>query len=238
MPFSFLNPWLWLGAVALGAPLWLHLRRKRETKVFLFSALRFLDDEPQPRQSPLRLRNLVLLALRALIVLLLAAAFAWPYLRGANVAPIKESRVYILDNTLSHQANGGFGHDRDRVVSELGKAGGDVQVAVIELAATPRVLVSFGDTRETAQQRLKELAPSFQRGSYLAAFRQASSLLNNALGERKRIVFLGDNQENQWNENVNSPPFLRDVQVDLPQPSVAALPNLSLAEPRVQRIFL
>ncbi len=47
-------------------------------------------------------------------LLALVAAFAWPYLRGANTAPVKESRVYILDNTLSHQANDGFRRDRDR----------------------------------------------------------------------------------------------------------------------------
>src|SRR5262245_48562043 len=185
MPFSFLNPWLWLGALALAAPLWLHLRRKQETNVFRFSALRFLDDEPQPRRSPLRLRNLLLFVLRALAVLLLAAAFAWPYLHDAKTAPIQESRVYILDNTLSHQANNGVSRDRDRILSELGKAGSGVQVAVIELAATARVTVSFGDERETAKEKVKKLMPSFQRGSYLAAFRQANSLLNNALGERK-----------------------------------------------------
>src|SRR5215831_15920024 len=152
MPLSFLNPWLWLGAVALAAPLWLHLRRKQETNVFRFSALLFLDDEPQPRQSPLRLRNLLLFALRALTVLLILAAFAWPYLRGANTAPIKESRVYILDNTLSHQANNGSSRDRDRILSELNQAGGNIQIAVVELTANPRVLVFFGEDRENAKQ--------------------------------------------------------------------------------------
>src|SRR5438874_5566811 len=140
MPFSFLNPWLWLGALALAVPLWLHLRRRQETNLFQFSALRFLDDQPSPRQNPLRLRNIILFLLRALALLLLVGAFAWPYLHSANTAPIKESRVYILDNTLSHQANDGFAHDRDRVLSELAKSRSDVQIAVIELAATPRVL--------------------------------------------------------------------------------------------------
>src|SRR5437867_3322656 len=111
MPFSFLNPWFLLGALALAAPLWLHLRRKQETNLFHFSALRFLDDQPSPRQDPLRLRNLLLFLLRTLALLLLVGAFAWPYLHGANTAPIKESRVYVLDNTLSHQANGGFTRD-------------------------------------------------------------------------------------------------------------------------------
>src|SRR5439155_26195852 len=138
------------------APIWLHLRRKKETNLIQFSALRFLEDEPQPRQSPLRLRDLLLFALRVLALLLLLAGFAWPYLRGANTAPIKESRIYILDNTLSHQANDGFTRDRDRILGEVSKAGGNIQVAVIELTATPRVVVSFGDDRETARQKLKD----------------------------------------------------------------------------------
>src|SRR5213594_1692450 len=238
MPFSFLNPWLWLGALALAAPLWLHLRRKQETNLLPFSALRFLDDQPEPRASPWRLRNLVLFALRALALLALVGAFAWPYVHEGNTAPIKESRVYVLDNTLSHQANDGFGHDRDRILRDLGKAAGDIQVAVVELSSTPRVLVSFGDDRAIAKRKLQELQPSFQRGSYLAAFRQASSLLANSLGGVKRIIFLGDNQENQWNENVNTPPFLRDLEIEMPKAGPPLLPNLSLSEPRVQRIFL
>jgi hypothetical protein len=238
MPFSFLNPWFWLGALVVAAPIWLHLRRKRETDVVEFSAVRFLDDQPEPRRSPLRLRDLLLFALRVLALLALVAGFAWPYLRGANTAPIKESRVYILDNTLSHQANDGFKRDRDRVLNELSKGPSDIQVAVIELTSAPRVVVSFGENREAAKKKLDALEPSFQRGSYLAAFRQANSLLGNSLGEQKRIVLLGDNQENQWNENTSTPPFLRNVEVDLPKITATALPNLSLSEPRVQRIFL
>src|ERR1039458_9741112 len=238
MPFSFLSPWFWLGALVIAAPVWLHLRRKRETDLVEFSALRFLDDQPEPRRSPLRLRDLLLFMLRVLALLTLVAAFAWPYLRGANTAPIKESRVSILDNTLSHQANDGFRRDRDRVLNEVSKGPSDIQVAFIELTSAPRVVVSFGENREAAKQKLEALEPSFQRGSYLAAFRQANSLLGNSLGEQKRIILLGDNQENQWNEGTSTPPFLRNVQVDLPKIIATALPNLSLSEPRVQRIFL
>src|SRR2546430_7248008 len=128
MPFSFLNPWFWLGALALAAPIWLHLRRKQETNLFRFSALQFLDDQPQPRSNPWRLRNLILFLLRSLALLLLVMAFAWPFLRGKDAGLIKESRVYILDNTLSHQANGGFNHDRDRILSDLNKAGANIQI--------------------------------------------------------------------------------------------------------------
>ncbi len=234
----FLNPWLWLGALAIAAPLWLHLRRKQESNLVRFSTLRFLEDNPQPRQSPLRLRDLPLFVVRTLALLLLVAAFTWPYLKGAKTAPIKESRVYILDNTLSHQANGGFERDRNHVLEALSQAGLDIQIGVVELAASPRVLVAFGDSRETAGRKIKELQASFDRGSYLAAFRQANSLLANSLGDQKRIVLLGDNQENQWSENVNTPPFLHNVRIDLPGSTTPSLPNLSLSEPRAQRIFM
>src|SRR6266481_3768234 len=225
MGFSFLNPWLWLGALALGAPIWLHLRRKRESNVVQFAALRFLEDQPQPRQSPLRLRDLILFSLRALALLMIVAAFAWPFLRGVEAAPIKESRVYILDNTLSHQANNGFGHDRDQLVKELGEAPPNLQIAVIELTANPRVLVGFSEDRAGALDTLRKLQPSFQRGSYLAAFRQANLLLADSLGAQRRIVFLADNQENQWRENVNTPPFLRDTRIDLPRTGIPRLSN-------------
>lgn len=238
MPLSFLNPWFWLGALALAVPIWLHLRRRQETNLLQFSALRFLNDEPVPRQSPRRLRNVLLFLLRALALLLVIAAFAWPFLRNTNTVPVKESRVYILDNTLSHQANEGFSHDRSRLLSEISKTPANIQVAVVELTASPRTLVAFGDSRENAREKVSDLQPSFQRGSYLAAFRQANSLLANSLGAEKHIVVLGDNQENQWNENVNTPPFLRNVNIDLPKTPAPLLPNLSVSEPRVQRVFL
>ena len=168
MPFSLLNPWFLLGALAVAAPVWLHLRRRRETNFVPFSTLRFLDDQPEPRRSPLRLRDLLLLALRLLAVLALVGAFAWPYLRGASIAPVRESRVYILDNTLSHQANNGFDHDRDRILADLGKSDGLAQVAVIELRSVPRTIVSFGESRDAAKQKIRDLKPSFERGSYLA----------------------------------------------------------------------
>ena len=238
MPFSFLNPWVWLGALAIAAPLWLHLRRKRETNVIRFSAVRFLQDQQEPRRSPLRLRNLFLFALRVLALVLLVSAFAWPYVKGPDTMPIRESRVYILDNTLSHQAGNGFTRDRDRIAKDFSSAGPDVQLAVIELTSNPRVLVSFGDDRSSAREKLVQLQPSYQRGPYLAAFRQANALLANSLGFQKRIVFLGDNQANQWRENLTTPPFLRNIEVDLPRSAAPELPNLALTEPRIQRIFL
>lgn len=238
MPFGFLNPWFWMGAVAVGVPIWVHLSRRRPRNVRLFSALRFLHDQPVARRNPLRLRNVWLFAVRVLGLLLVVGAFAWPYLKGPDTAPIQESVVYVLDNTLSRQADGGFDRDRRRAVREIERAGLESQVAVVELAGSARVLASFSDDRAAAIDSLARLRPSFQRGSYLSAFAMANSLLANSLGEKKRLVFLSDNQENQWSEHMHTPAFLRGVTVELPKVEDGVAANVWLSEARVQRVFL
>jgi hypothetical protein len=180
-----------------------------------------------------------LLLLRVLALILLVGAFAWPYDPTLDAIVVKESRVYVLDNTLSHQANGALAKARENIASDLEACGREIQTAVIELTSQPRVASAFGDDRKQAAEKVRALKPTYQRGSFLAAFRQANTLLANSLGERRQILFFTDNQENEWAENTESPPFLHGVKVDL-KGADPLLPkdNLSVAEPQVQRIFL
>jgi hypothetical protein len=236
---SFLYPWLWLGAAAVGAPLWLHLRHKRSRDVVGFAAVRFLMNEPRPRHEPWRLRDLLLLAVRVAALLLLIAAFAWPYRRDRGAVAVTESRVHLLDNSLSQQAGGAFERDRERVLAALRAAGPQVQDAVVELTSEPRVIGGFGDDRQALQAKVAALQPSYERGSYLEAFRLASSLLAQSLGDAHRLVVYGDGQENQWTENETTAPFLRGIDVSLAsRPEVETRPNVWVADPTVQRTFL
>jgi hypothetical protein len=237
MPLSFLYPLLWLGLAALAIPLWLHLKRKRESNLVRFSAVQFLEDQPRARKAPLRLRDAVLLAMRALALVLLIAAFAWPYLPDAKTLPIEASRVYILDNTLSQQAGDNFNRSRARIISEIQSANRGIQSAVIELRSEPRRIVEFGDTPDEAVAKLRGLQPSYERGSYLAALRQAGGLLGESFGERRKIIFLGDGQKNQWEEDASTPPFLPEMEVELPAARDKSLPNIALHEPRGRRVF-
>lgn len=237
MSVAFLYPMLWLGALAVAAPLWLHLRRRVDHDVFRFAALRFLDDEPIPRHAPLRLRDLLLFLFRMLAVLCLVAAFAWPFVEMPPAAAVRESRVYVLDNTLSHRANGRVLHDRDRIVRDLAAANRETQIAVIELTTQPRLIVRFSDSATAAVERVRAIGSTQQRGSYLAAFKQASALLEQSLGERKRIIWLGDNQQNQWQESANLPPFLDAMDVELPEVPADGT-NVAVSNPRVRRTIV
>ncbi|HUY33952.1 MAG TPA: BatA and WFA domain-containing protein [Pirellulales bacterium] len=239
MSFAFYYPLIWLGAAAVAAPIWLHLRRRIDSNVVRFSALQFLDDQPAVRRRSLSPRDLPLLLLRIAGLLLLVAAFAWPYRPDVETEVlIEESRVTILDNTLSHQAEGKFEEARALLLEELKGAGRTAQIAVVELTALPRVVVGFGDRPEEAADKVRALRPSHQRGSYLAAFRTADGLLDQSLGRKKRIILLGDSQTNQWNEGLHIPPFLERIELTLPTVTAPGAANFAVHEPSVRRVFL
>jgi hypothetical protein len=237
MSLALLYPLALLGALAVGVPLWLHLHRRFHGNVVRFSALRFLHDEPLARRAPLRLKHPVLFALRALAVLLLAAAFAWPYDRNDIAVPSLESRVYLLDNTLSHQADGALASRRERLADEIQGIEAGTQVAVVELATQPWVLVPFGQERAAAAEIVRTLEPTFERGSYAAAFRLADTLLRTAIGDRRRLFIYSDHQANQYEELLQSPPFLEGVEVESVEGDLEPRSNVALARPQMRRML-
>ena len=98
---SFLAP-IWLAlATAVVVPLMLHLMRRRVDTRFEFPAVLYLLRAEKDNIRSLKLRNLLLMFLRALTVLLLALAAARPigWLIGAGHVPT--AVAVVLDNSLS-----------------------------------------------------------------------------------------------------------------------------------------
>ncbi|QDT70450.1 hypothetical protein MalM25_33980 [Planctomycetes bacterium MalM25] len=78
---AFLSPFLLAGVLLIGIPIALHLRRRREPVRVEFPALRLLKRNRHKTESQLKLRRWVLLALRCLLLALLATALARPLLK-------------------------------------------------------------------------------------------------------------------------------------------------------------
>ena len=83
---SLLNASLAAGTLLVALPIVLHLIMRREAKQIQFPALRFVERRRTLNQHRLRLRHLLLLALRCAIIALLALALARPTLRGSGAA--------------------------------------------------------------------------------------------------------------------------------------------------------
>jgi hypothetical protein len=100
---SFMHPALALaGVLCVAIPIIIHLLLRRRRKPIAWGAMRFLLQAQRKRRRKSRLEQILLLASRCLVVLLLGLALGRPLLQGAGALGAGATRsVYILlDNGL------------------------------------------------------------------------------------------------------------------------------------------
>src|SRR5207248_9556162 len=118
---SFLNPFLLFGSLALAIPVLIHRVRREKSEIIQFSSLMFLLKVPKRSIRQQKIKNLLLMALRLLILALLVGAFARPYMTqpAKPVANANSNRgtVLMLDNSYSMR----YGNNFDRLKSEAKK---------------------------------------------------------------------------------------------------------------------
>src|SRR5213078_5359826 len=118
---SFLNPFLLFGSLALAIPILIHLVRREKSEIIPFSSLMFLLKVPKRSIRQQKIKNLLLMALRLLILALLVGAFARPYLtqpsRPTANANSNRGVVLLLDTSYSMQ----YGNNFDKLKSEARK---------------------------------------------------------------------------------------------------------------------
>src|SRR5882757_7430996 len=96
---SFLTPLFLLGALGIALPVLFHLIRRSSKEHVPFSSLMFLQPSPPRVTRRSRLEHILLLLLRCLVLCLLAAGFARPFLKHAVSLPPPGSaprRVVVL----------------------------------------------------------------------------------------------------------------------------------------------
>jgi hypothetical protein len=90
----------------VAVPIVLHFLRRDVAPEVPFSAVRLLRRSPIARSRRRRLRDLLLLAARVIALLMLAAAFARPYIIGASAT--STLRIVAIDRSFSMGAPGRF----------------------------------------------------------------------------------------------------------------------------------
>ncbi|MEO5799353.1 MAG: BatA domain-containing protein [Gemmatimonadales bacterium] len=102
---GFTTPWLLFGLIAAAIPILLHLVQRREPPELSFPAVRYLEDATRDHRRRIKLRHLLLLAVRTLlIVALVLAAAGLTVRRGGVVRHAPSALVLVLDNSASSGA--------------------------------------------------------------------------------------------------------------------------------------
>lgn len=111
MSLTFLTPWLLAGGVLIAVPIIIHLILRKKPKHLLFPAFRFLQQKHRTYVQKLRLRHILLLAMRILLILLICWALARPEVSGESSilgaeAPVAVVLVFDTSPSMEYEHEG------------------------------------------------------------------------------------------------------------------------------------
>ncbi len=137
---GFLAPWFLGGLAALGVPVFVHLLRKHISVPRPVSSLMFFEHGKQSSTRHRKLRYLVLFALRTALVLLLALAFANPFIRRASTHANGRLLLIVLDNSFSMRAGTRFADAKQQALSLLAARPHDERAQIAALGGQVELL--------------------------------------------------------------------------------------------------
>jgi hypothetical protein len=246
----FLNPWLFWGlAATVAVPIVLHLIMRQSPKHVVFPALQFLRQRKEANRRRLRFRHLLLLALRVLTLLFLAAALCRPSVGCSGIRRNREAPVsaaVVIDTSpsmLYEQQN----QTRLQAAQEtaawlLEKLPEESQIAVFDSANDA---TAFEVDLPQAREHIGQLQPTMKPDRLLSIAGRAIALLKSGKHEGKELYLFSDLSRYEWsaenagplvdrlNELRNLGVYVIDVGAQRPQNT--ALGELRLSSETVAR---
>jgi hypothetical protein len=192
---SFLAPLFLIAASAAAIPIALHLFRRKTENVVNFPAVRLLQKAPVEQQRRRRLRELVLLALRVTALVLLALAFARPYVDNASAALPAPVSVIMLDTSLSLSAPGQFDAAKQAARRAVETAPGTHRVALMTFADSATVVAEPTTDRGGVLAAIDAAAPTAGGTRFRTALARAAEAIRGGEG---RLVVISDLQQAGW----------------------------------------
>ena len=207
---SFLFPLFLFGAIAGAVPIVLHLFRRQAAPKVMFSAVRLLKQAPVESSRRKRLRELLLLAARVGALVILAIAFARPYMAAGGGAGHRVT-VLAIDRSFSMGTQQRFNRARALAREAIAKASAGELIGVLAFDDQAEVLLDVGPDRGAARAALDRVAPSFGGTRYAAALARAGAM---AGGRSGRVVLVTDLQQAGWTE-IGSEAAPRNLEVEI-----------------------
>ena len=198
----FLNPLLLAGTALVAIPIVLHLIMRRRPRHVEFPALRFVQKRHDVNRRRLRLRHWLLLALRVLAIVLLAAALARPSVKlsgslGTRETPVAAALVFDTSPRMDYRHEN---RTRLEVAEQLGlgllaQLPGESQIAVLD---TGPGLAAFQVDRGAAKHRIERLSSAANSQPLSSALDEAVGLLEESELARREVYVFTDMARASW----------------------------------------
>jgi len=186
---GFLSPWFLVGAAAAALPVYLHLLRRHTTTPHPFSSLMFFEQRTQSSIRHRRLRYLLLLAFRLAVLLLLALAFANPYIKRP-VAHSSDSRMLlVIDTSFSMRAGSRVSDAKREAISVLDSRNPAERAQIAALGSELHVLTEPIQDSALLAAAVQTIEPGDSRGSFAELARALRSIEETTPGPIELHLF-------------------------------------------------
>jgi hypothetical protein len=226
---SFLAPAFLAGAFAAAIPLVLHLLKREPEPRVKFAAVKLLKQAPVEYTERRHLRELLLLALRIGVLVLLALAFARPFLPSGAALASSGTTIVALDTSFSLSAPGRFEHAKQMAKDAIARVPSSDTVGVVTFADDAEIVAKPGEDRVLAASAIDRATVGFGATRYRAALSAAAQTLAGRAGT---IVVVTDLQESGWDagDRASIPEGAKIEILDVGEPP----PNFAVTSVRAQ----
>jgi hypothetical protein len=208
-----------VAATAASVPIVIHLLNRNRYRVMAWAAMRFLVAAERKHSRRMRLEQMLLLALRTLMVVLLVAAMAgvmpwaagcWGHLfGGASFAPAagrpRTHKILVLDGSLSMALKVGeescWDRARARAVRLLQSSSGGDGFSVLLMASPPRRIVADpSDDAHKVAEEIQGLRLPHGNAAVGATLKSVEELLQHSPEKypEREVYFFTDLQRSTW----------------------------------------
>src|SRR6266550_4740881 len=164
---GLLAPWFLAGVAAVGLPIYLHLLRRHSTTPRPFSSLMFFEPRTQSSIKHRRLKYLLLLSFRMALLVLLALAFANPFvMRPAARTPAGRLVLLVIDDSFSMRAGSRLADAKREALSVLASRRSSQPVEVMALDAQLHALTPRTTDAATARAAVESVQAGDSRSSF------------------------------------------------------------------------
>ena len=224
---TFLAPAFLAGALAAAIPLVLHLLKREPEPRVKFAAVKLLKQAPVEYTERRHLRELLLLALRIGTFVLLALAFARPFLPSGAALASSGTTIVALDTSFSLSAPGRFERAKQMAKDAIARVPSSDSVGVVTFADVAEIVAKPGEDRVLAASAVDRAEVGFGATRYRAALSAAAQTLAGRAGT---IVVVTDLQESGWDagDRASIPEGAKIEIVDVGEPP----PNLAVTSVR------
>lgn len=202
MPLGFLVPLFLAGLAAVAIPVWVHLTRKQRSLVVEFPSLMFLRQVPFKEDRRRTIHHWLLLALRALVIVLLVVAFARPFVQGDAALAVTGSGprevVLLLDRSYSMGAAGRWDEAVDAARAAIAGLGPLDRMSLIVFDQEAEAVVRADSDPARLRAALDTLEPGSGSTRYGPGLKLAQTILEASDHPVRELWMVSDFQKRGW----------------------------------------